>query len=425
MRKLLYYILKSFSIKIIKKYRPFVIGITGSVGKTSAKEAIYTVIRKNYRSRKNEKNYNNEIGVPLSIIGQETGGKSPIKWLKVFLSALRLIYRKDKDYPEMLVLEMAADKPGDIDYLTNFVPCDLGVLTAVSPVHLEFFGTMENIFLEKSKIITKLTDAHIAALNGDDSQIKELKNQTSARTLTYGFLEGNDFQATEVKVNSKDGAVGMSFKLKYAGKVIPVFLPNILGQPQVASCLSAIAVGVALNINILEIIDDLRSYQAPKGRTNLIKGIKNTLLIDDSYNASPVSCLAALEILAAIPLLANAKRVAVFGEMLELGSYTETGHREVGEMAAQLGIDLLVCVKEKSRDIIRGAIGAGLQEEKTFYFDNNHDAGIFVQDKIHQGDLILIKGSQGSRMEQITKELMAEPLKANELLVRQSAEWLK
>lgn len=424
MKKLLHYILKSFSKKIIRKYRPFIIGITGSVGKTSAKEAIYAVLRQHFKVRKNEKNYNNEIGVPLTIIGRETGGKSLIKWLNVFLTAFLLICRKKKDYPEMLVLEMAADKPGDIEYLTNFVPCDLGVLTAVSPVHLEFFGSLENILLEKSKIITKLTNAHIAILNGDDPKIKELKSQTAARTLTFGFLDGNDFQAVDTKINSKDGAMGMSFKLKYSGKVIPVFLPNILGKPQIFSCLAAVAVASALNVNILEVIDDLRSYQPPKGRTNLIKGIKNTLLIDDSYNSSPASCMAAMEILAAIPLLEGAKKVAVLGEMLELGNYTEAGHKEVGEKAAQAGVDMLVSVKEKTRDILRGAIAAGLSEEKTFYFDNNHDAGIFVQDKIHQGDLILIKGSQGSRMEQITKELMAEPLLAPELLVRQTEEWL-
>jgi UDP-N-acetylmuramoyl-tripeptide--D-alanyl-D-alanine ligase len=324
----------------------------------------------------------------------------------------------------MLVLEMAADKPGDIEYLLNFVPCDIGVLTAISPVHLEFFGSLENILLEKSKIITKLTNVHLAILNGDDPKIKELKSQTAARTLTFGFEEGNNFQAIEVKVNSKDGVVGMSFKLKYTGKVIPLFLPNILGKPQIASCLAAMAVASALNINLLEIIDNLKSYQPPKGRTNLIKGIKNTLLIDDSYNSSPDSCKAALEILAALPIIEGAKKVAVLGEMLELGNYTEVGHKEVGVKAAQVGIDMLVGVKEKTRDILRGANAAGLAEEKTFYFDNNHDAGIFVQNKIHQGDIVLIKGSQGSRMEQITKELMAEPLKAKDLLVRQSEEWL-
>lgn len=424
MRKILYFILKIITKKIIRTYRPFVIAITGSVGKSSTKEAIHTVLKKHFKVRKNEKNYNNEIGVPLTIIDAETGGRSLIKWLKVFAKALGLIYKKSENFPEMLILEFGADKVGDIEYLLKFVPCDIGVLTAVSPVHLEFFGSMDNVLLEKSKIITKLTNAHIAILNGDDARVKDLKNQTKARVFSYGFSEGNNFQAIDIKVSHRDGDAGMGFKLKYDGKTIPVFLPNILGRPQVAACLAAIAVGNVLNIKIFDIIDDLQNYKSPKGRTNLIRGIKNSQLIDDSYNSSPTSCKAALDILSEIQIPEGSKRIAVLGDMLELGSYTEQGHQEVGEKVAGVGVDLLVVVGERSRDIIRGALKAGMPEERTVHFDNNHDAGLFVQEKIHQGDITLIKGSQGARMEQIVRELMAEPLKAKELLVRQSKEWL-
>ena len=181
----------------------------------------------------------------------------------------------------------------------------------------------------------------------------------------------------------------------------------------------------AIYNNLLEAINGLDDYRPPKGRTNLIAGIKNTLLIDDTYNASPPSTLAALDVLHEFPLAGEGRKIAVFGEMLELGSYTEEGHQQVGKRAAEINADMLVTVGEKTRDILRGAASAGLSEDKTFYFDNNHDAGIFVQNKLKEGDLVLIKGSQGARMEQITKELMAEPLKAGELLVRQSEEWLK
>ncbi|MBU1131379.1 UDP-N-acetylmuramoyl-tripeptide--D-alanyl-D-alanine ligase [Patescibacteria group bacterium] len=426
MRKLLYFILKIITKKIIKKYRPFIIAITGSVGKTSAKEAIYSVVAKHHQVRKNEKNYNNEIGVPLTVIGaNEPGGKSIFKWFKIFIQGLKISYKKPEDFPEMLILEYGADRPGDIDYLLNIVPCDIGVLTAIAPVHLEFFGSLENVFSEKSKIITKLANAHIAVFNGDDSKIKELKNQTKAKVFTYGFNDGNNFRAQDVKISHKNGQPGMSFKLKYDGKTIPVFLPNILGKPQVFACLAAIAVGRVMNINVLDIIENLQSYKAPKGRTNLIEGIKNSTILDDSYNSSPTSASAALEILSEIQIPEGCKRVAVLGDMLELGNYTEQGHQQVGEKAANIGADLLIVVGEKSRDIIRGAIKAGMPEERTAHFNNNHDAGIFVQEKIHQGDIVLIKGSQGARMEQIVKELMAEPMSAEKLLVRQSEEWLK
>jgi UDP-N-acetylmuramoyl-tripeptide--D-alanyl-D-alanine ligase len=425
MKTLLHFILKKLAKKIMRRFRPFVIGITGSVGKTSAKDAIYTILRKHFQVRKNEKNYNNEIGVPLTIIGAESGGHSVFKWFKVFVKALKLIYSRSVDFSDMLILEMGADKKGDIEYLLSFAPCDIGVLTAVSPAHLEQFGVLDNVYLEKSQIINKLTNAHVAVINGDDPKIKDLKNQIKAKVYTCGFLPDNDLQATDVRVTNRDKTIGTSFKIKFKGNIIPVFLPNIFGRPQIFSCLMAVAVADAMNVEFLEAIDDLSAYQAPKGRTNLISGIKETLIIDDSYNSSPESVKAAIELLKEMPSSEKGRKIAVLGEMLELGNYTETGHAEVGKKTAEVGVDLLVTVGERTRDIIRGAIKAGLSEEKTIYFDNNHDAGIFVQNKIHPGDIILIKGSQGARMEQIVKEIMAEPDKARELLCRQDGNWLE
>ncbi len=425
MRKLLFIILRFLAKKVLKKYRPLIIGITGSVGKSSTKEAIFSVLRDKFRVRRNQGNYNNEIGVPLTILGYKTGGQSVLKWLNVFIKGLSLVLKKDADYPEMLVLEMAADKIGDIEYLVKFVPCDVGVVTAIGEVHFEQFGSLENIIKEKQKIIAHLKESHLAVLNADDHNVMGMKTLTKAKVVTFGFSEEADFWATAVKISQRDNQLGMTFKLHAQGSVLPVFLYNILGQHQVKAALAAIAVASSLDIKLLDILEGFKKYQALPGRTNLIKGIKGTLLIDDSYNASPLSAKAALAVLQEIPALAGAKKVAVFGEMLELGSYTTAGHMEVGQKLTEVGIDMLVCTGEKSRDIIRGAIQAGLPEERTFYFDNNHDAGIFVQDKIHTGDIVLIKGSQGARMEQITKELMAEPLRAKELLVRQTEEWLK
>ena|SRR3989339_365580 len=425
MKNLLFLILKYQTRLILKKYRPLVIGITGSVGKTSTKEAIFAVLRRKFNVRENHKNYNNEVGLPLTVIGAATGNKSVFKWLNVFINACRLIIKKDSAYPKMLVLEMGADKTGDIEYLTGMAPCDIGVVTAVSKVHLEFFGSLENVIREKQKIVTHLKESHLAVLNADDPNVLGMRTLTKAKVKTFGFSESADFRATDIRLSQKGGQFGTSFKLHTNGTVLPVFLTNALGPAQVEAALAALAVASSFGINLVEIVEDLSKFKAPPGRTNLLKGIKNTMLIDDSYNASPASSLVALEILKDLPGPPINKKIAVFGEMLELGSYTETGHLEVGQKAAMAGVDLLVGVGEKARDIIRGAIQAGLAEDKTFYFDNNHDAGIFVQNKIKEGDLVLIKGSQGARMEQIVKELMAEPLKAEDLLVRQTAEWLK
>jgi UDP-N-acetylmuramoyl-tripeptide--D-alanyl-D-alanine ligase len=425
MKKILFLKLKILAKLILKKYRPLIIGITGSVGKTSAKEAIYSVLKSSGRVGRSRGNYNNEIGVPLTIIGSLSGGRSLLGWLAVFLRALGLLIGKDKNYPEILILEMGAEKIGDLEYLTSFVPVDIGVITGIGGVHLEFFGSLENVAKEKLSLLRHFEDdGKVAVINLDDQRLKESRNNIKGKILTYGFDEGADFRAGDFKIVKKQNSFGGLFKLHYRENTIPVFLANVLGRQQVYASLAALAVATSLKVSLLEAVDDLTSgYNPPKGRTNLIKGIKDTLIIDDSYNASPPSSLAALETLADFP--EGDRKLAIFGAMLELGNYTEEGHREVGRKAAEVGVDMLVAVGEMSRDIIRGAISAGLPEEQTFYFDNNHDAGVFVQNKLREGDLILIKGSQGARMERIVKELMAEPLKAKDLLVRQSDSWLK
>ena len=422
MKKLLYFILKILSRKALKKYRPLVIAVTGSLGKTSAKDAIFAVLRGSKSVRRSQGNYNNELGVPLAVLGVDTGGRSVFKWLKVLAAAGGLIYFK-KEYPEILILEMGAEKAGDINYLTGFVPVDIGVVTGISQVHLEFFGDLETVAQEKLSLFRKFEDqSKLAVVNLDDEKIRAKVGEIAGKVITYGFSDGADFRAGDFKITKQGEAFGTLFKLHFQEQTIPVFLPNIFGRQQVYACLPALAIGCSLGNKLLETVDDLAKYRPPQGRTNLIPGIKHTYLIDDSYNSSPAAAKAALEVLDQFPV--EGRKIAVFGKMLELGSYQEEGHREVGKKAAEVNLAMLVAVGEMSRDIIRGAVEAGLPEERTFYFDNNHQAGIFVQNKLKENDLILIKGSQGARMEQIVKELMAEPLKARDLLVRQSDKWL-
>ncbi len=416
---------------ILVKYQPDVIGITGSVGKTSAKEAVYSVLKTRYNVRRNVKNYNNEIGLPLAIIGVDSPGKSLFGWLGVFLKALRLFFIKDSNYPKILILEMAADKPGDIEYLTNIVRCKIGVITLIGPVHLEFFGSLDKIQGEKSILIKKLIKGGWAVLNNDDEKVKEIAKDIKSndiKILSYGFDQAAIIRAQETQLSFTQEEIvnkldGISFKLSYAGSTVPVFLPKILGQASVYAALAGVAVGIIYGFNLVEIAQALKDYQSPKGRMNLIFGIKRTLIVDDTYNASPQSTIAAVNTLASLPLGQLANKYAVLGDMLELGSYSEAGHREVGETVAKSSINKLIVVGERARDIARGAASAGMAEDNIFHFDKADEAGKFIQDRIKQGDIILVKGSQGMRMEKIVKEIMAEPLRAKELLVRQGSEW--
>jgi UDP-N-acetylmuramoyl-tripeptide--D-alanyl-D-alanine ligase len=247
-----------------------------------------------------------------------------------------------------------------------------------------------------------------------------------ARVLTYGLQAGADLMAQDIVYNFTKGKyelAGINFKLNYHGAIVPVFMDHILSETALYAALAAAAVGIYFDMNLVDIANALRGFYLPKGRMNVLAGIKHSFIIDDTYNSSPEAALAALDILGRIKVEDGAAKYAVLGDMLEIGVYTEEGHRRVGEAVVKNGIQHLIAVGEKSRDIIRGATAAGLADDYIFYFDRSEEVGIFLQNRIKAGDVILVKGSQGMRMEKIVKEIMAEPERAKELLVRQGEEW--
>ncbi|MAF13837.1 MAG: hypothetical protein CMI53_03020 [Parcubacteria group bacterium] len=416
--------LRFFAKAILARYNPEVIAITGSVGKTTTKEAIYTVLASTYKVRKNLKNYNNEIGIPLSIIGVESGRRSPFRWLMVFLKASWLIIFKSKNYPHILVLEMGADHPGDIKYLVDFVPLRVGVVTAVAAAHLEFFENINTVAKEKGELIKALSKTGQAVLNYDDKLVHQMSNQTKAKIIFFGLNQKADVNATKIDSGGDVNDIkGLSFKLKVNDTVMPVLLPKIFGQHLISSILAAIAVGSIYNLDAYTVVDSLKKFTPPKGRMNVIPGIKNTTIIDDSYNSSPLAAEQALKQLSAVKISKKNKKYAVLGDMLELGRSSEKSHIKIGEEAATNKIDYLITVGEMSRDTVKGAVAKKMSKDKCFNFKNSTEAGKFLQKRIAEGDLILVKGSQSVRMEHIVKELMAEPLKAKDLLVRQDKSW--
>jgi len=448
-------ILKFFAVKTLRKFRPRVVGVTGSVGKTSTKEAIFSVLSSKFRVRKNEKNYNNEIGLPLTILGIESGGGSLWKWIVVFLKAINIIFFSSrKSYPEILVLELGADRPGDIKYLVDFLRPEVGVVTTVGISHLEFFKDKKSIAGEKSYLVRTLNKENVAVLNWDDDEVRAMAEKIHPHTnpekdgkvskskkqgeigvgikskkISYGFFDGADIQASDIffgyeKTKDLRGAgiskiKGISFKLSFEGTTLPVRLMRSVGRPQIYAVLAAAAVGIHFEMNLVEIADALKDFQSPAGRLNLIDGIKNTVIIEDSYNSAPQSALAALEVLERIDAR---RRVAALGNMLELGEAAEEGHREVGRKVAEVA-DILFAVGDKAKFIADEAEKAGLDKNKIFCYTDSSEAKIPIQNMLQEGDVILIKGSQGVRMERISKEIMRFPEEAEKLLPRQTAEW--
>lgn len=422
MRKMLQKILRNLASSVLKKYKPEIIGITGSVGKTSAKEAVFSVLSSKYNVRKNEGNYNNEIGVPLTILGKASAKKNIFGWVAIFLHGLKLICFKDENYPEILILEMAADKKGDINYLTSFIPLKIAIVTAVAPVHTEFFGDIEGVFTEKKDILVNLKESGFAILNADDKNVKRMKEHTRAKVIYYGFKKTADIRCSDEKLSfSKDEeenvVVSNGFKIIIDQNEIPAHLEGVVGKQSIYAALAGVSVGHIYGINLFEIVESLKKVEFAPGRMRLIPGIKHTILIDDTYNASPRSTIAAIETMKDIPIEKNNKRIVVLGDMLELGIHTEKGHQEVGKEIVLNNIDMFVAVGEKMEEAITTAMSAGMKEEQIFKFGHPEEAGKFVQEKIKKGDIALIKGSRGMHLEKIVEELMAEPEKAEKLLV--------
>lgn len=424
MKTIIEKILKYLTIQYLQKCRPKVIAITGSNGKTSTREAIYAVIKSKYTVRRSEKNYNTEIGVPLSVLGIEAP-KNIFYWPKVLFEAWQ-VARDSKHAPEVLILEMAADKPGDLKYLTSFITPNISVVTAIGelPVHVEAFSGPKAVADEKSNIVKALETNGVAILNYDDEMVRDMKDKTKGHVFTFGFGRGSDVRALEEKNVFCDPAdekefCGLSFKVDFEGKVIPVKLNDVYGKPPVYAALAAFAVGKAMDMNMIEIAEALKDFTPPKGRTNLIKGKHGSIIIDDTYNSSPIATLSALEILRDFPAK---RKIAVLGDMKELGKYSKEAHEMIGRESARVA-DLIFVVGGEAKRIAKSAADEGFAKENIYEFMHSIDAGRALSGLVESGDLILVKGSQSMRMELAVEEIMAEPKKKKSLLVRQDWPW--
>lgn len=417
--------------KILAKHQPKVVAITGSVGKTSTKSAIVTVLQPKFDVRGSHKSYNNELGLPLTVIGALTQGRSVFGWLGVLWKGWKT-WLLDASYPEILVVEMGVDHPGEMDAYLELIQPDVAVVTDISESHLENFKKVENTLREKMKIVKALDkDAGVAVLNLDNEHLRGVVSSIKAQVWSYGYGEGVDFQAVDPIISLPRSFeahledAGLSFKMLYEGNTVPVLIPNVLGQAQSYAALAACVVGKALGLNIIECAESLKHYEGVAGRTKLISGIKKTLLVDDTYNASPVSTAATIRTFTQLPRLNDqARKFLVLGDMYELGAYEEKGHREIGALVArEADADYLFTVGKLADYIADAAIKAGFSKDKVMSFEDSVYVGRVLQDQIQSGDMILVKGSQGIRCERIIKELMAEPSRAEELLVRQTSEW--
>ncbi|MEK7643314.1 MAG: UDP-N-acetylmuramoyl-tripeptide--D-alanyl-D-alanine ligase [Patescibacteria group bacterium] len=409
-KNILVVILRWEASMVLKRHKPIVIGVTGSVGKTSAKEAIAGMLGDYYPTGKSPKSYNSELGVPLAVLGLENAWKSWHGWLSNLARGFMRIWSR-VPYPKYLVLEMGVDRPGDMDRMLGWIHPQVSVVTTIGdlPVHVEFFSGTDEVASEKAKIVRELDDGY-AVLNRDDEQVYAMRSRTHANVLTYGFHKDADIRASGYKlVIKKNMPAGISFTLHIHQEKHPIHIDGIVGAQSVYALLAAAAVGTALGFRSLEVAEGLERYKSERGRLNLISGVTDSLILDDTYNSSPIAVDAALEVLASIPAK---RRIAVLGDMLELGKFSPDAHRRMGEVARGTA-DLVVAVGIRSKSI----------EGADQWFARSQDAGAFLRSIVQEGDVILIKGSQGMRMEYAVKAIMEDQNRSRELLVRQEAFW--
>lgn len=420
MRTILKTILAILARLTLARYKPRIVGITGSVGKTLTKEAIGLVLASKFKMRCSLENYNNELGLPLSIIGEHSGGKNILIWVLVIIKALLKLFRSD--YPEVLILEMGTDRPGDIEYLLGIAgKLDVAVLTDIGVSHLEFFSNPANLAKEKLSIFKGISKQGSALANFDNERIREGLGNVKDRIISYGFDPNSSLYVTDLHLSRRDGTWGVNFKVHHEGTVVPFFLRHALGKPAVYACLAAAGAGLHFEMNLVQISESLKDFSPPVGRLRLIAGIKNTQILDDTYNAAPNSMIAALETLAAI---SSGRRIVALGDMEELGRASEAGHREVGQKIVELGVNAVFLVGKKV-SVIKDELTKRKFSGAVFSSTTADEARIPIQNYLLPNDTILVKGSQSMRMERIVKEIMADPESAGKLLVRQSERWLE
>ncbi len=409
---------------VIRKYNPKIIAVTGSVGKTSTKDAIYSVLSKFSHVRKSDKSYNSQIGLPLTVLGVPNGWNNPAVWLLNILRGLWLIIWPHK-YPSWLVLEVGVGKPGDMAETASWLRTDIVVMTTIpeTPVHIEFFHSRKHLVDEKAELIKTLKKNGTLILNADDPTILDMKSRTRNIAVTYGFDKDADLRASEEKIlyGENGKPEGITFRIDASGKSLPVVMKGVFGEHHIYCGLAAISCAYALKLNLLEAIDALSVHETPVGRMKVLSGMRDAVIIDDSYNSSPVAAEQAVSTLGKIET--KGRKIAVLGDMLELGKHTEEAHRKIGGMVKG-STDILVVVGPRAKFFKEGAVSAKMSAKNIHEFNTSNEAAEFMKSFVEPGDVVLVKGSQGVRMERVVVAILADYEKQKDLVPRQDAEWL-
>ncbi len=349
------------------------IGVTGSTGKTTTKDMLYAVLSKNYKTLKNEGNFNNHIGLPLTI------------------------FNLNEEY-ECAILEMGMSSTGEIEYLANIVDPQIGVISNIGLSHIENLGSQENILKAKLEITSNFKEEDILIVNGDDPYLKTLKNKNmSYHIKSFGFGKDNTIYCSEYKMN--EGGIDITCVINEKEEVF--FIPA-RGKHNIYNAMAGILVGLTMRLSVEQIRKGLLEFKSGKMRLDIIKK-NDRIVINDAYNASPDSMKAALDILGEYK---ENRKIAILGDMLEMGEYAEKGHRLLGDYIKDKG-DILITVGKNALYIALQAKEEGFKEENILHFNKNEEVIEYLKDILKEKDVILVKGSRGMKLEEIVEFLDA------------------
>ena len=348
---------------------PF-IAVTGSVGKTTTRDMVHSTISAKYNSLKNVGNLNNQFGVPLTL------------------------FNLNKEH-ECAVIEMGMSGFNEIEYLVNIVKPQMGIISNIGYSHVEHLGSREGIFKAKMEIATNFDENSLLIVNGDDDCLKTLKNKKlNYKLRTFGFEKDNDIYCESFEMDEES----INFTAVINGKKEKFFIPTV-GKHNIYNAMAAILVGLNLNMTIEEIKDGLKNFQCTKNRLDIIKNNKLTI-IDSVYNASIDSMTAALNILGRY----ENRRVAILGDMFEMGEFAEFGHRQVGK-AALGNTDILIAIGKDSEFIVKELKENNMNPDNLYYFKTKEEAINNLDEIIKENDTILVKASRGMHLEKIVEYL--------------------
>lgn len=392
------------------------ITVAGSVGKTSTKLAIATLLSQKYRVRLHEGNHNTHLSAPLAILGINFPGnpRNFWQWHKVFSAARKRIKSPSSQEPQIIIQELGTDRPGDIEQFSKYLAPNIAVITSVSPEHMEFFGSIDAVAQEE---LGAASFAEIAILNQDDISPDFFKYVRNSNVSTYSSIGGANYNFIANSFSLIDGFGGKIQTPEYGEINVQV---KVFGEHSLRPIIGAVAVSAKLGLSSQEIIGGLVSLKPIPGRMNFMRGVKESVLIDDTYNSSPAALEAAIQTLYA---LSAPSKIAIIGSMNELGESSAFEHQKIGEMLDGISLYWVITVGEQANRFLAPA--ARLRGCQVYEAKNAIDAGTFAHKIMERGSLVLLKGSQGEvYLEEATKILLLNKEDEN-LLVRQDEKWKK